>query len=201
MLNRTRAILTCAALLLGACAATPKSADLIVLAPDREGKVGAVVVTSAQGVSTLNEAYAAARVEEGGAVMPLKVSESEVKQIFAGALAARPARPVSFQLYFIEGTDEYTSESKAVVEGFFAEITRRRAPDVTVIGHTDRVGRIEDNDALSLKRAQRVRSDLIHRGVPAQSIGAAGRGEREPLVRTADNVSEPRNRRVEISVR
>jgi outer membrane protein OmpA-like peptidoglycan-associated protein len=201
MLNRTRAILTCAALLLGACAAAPKPADLIVLVPDRDGKVGTVVVTSAQGVSTLNEAYAAARVEEGGAPMPLKVSEGEVKQIFAGALAARPTRPVSFLLYFVEGSDEYTPESKAVVEGFFSEITRRKAPDVTVIGHTDRVGRIEDNDALSFKRAQRVRADLIQRGVPAEFIGAAGRGEREPIVPTADNVSEPRNRRVEINVR
>jgi len=38
-------------------------------------------------------------------------------------------------------------------------------------------------------------------GVPAERIVIAGRGEREPIVPTADNVDEPRNRRVEINVR
>jgi len=38
-------------------------------------------------------------------------------------------------------------------------------------------------------------------GVPAQNITAAGRGRREPLIATGDNVNEPRNRRVELNVR
>lgn len=198
MRNRFCTILAVAAVLLGACAT---NSDLVVLVPDPDGKVGTVVVTGAQGAATLNQAYAAARVEEGRVAQPETVNEGEIKAIFGGALAAQPARPVSFLLYFTEGTDEYVPESRAVVDGFFAEIARRKAPEVAVIGHTDRVGGVEENDALSLKRAQRVRADLIQRGVPAQSISAAGRGEREPIVKTADNVSEPRNRRVEINVR
>ena len=42
---------------------------------------------------------------------------------------------------------------------------------------------------------------LIAAGVPAGKIETAGRGEREPLLKTADEVAEPKNRRVEISVR
>jgi len=38
-------------------------------------------------------------------------------------------------------------------------------------------------------------------GVPRARISVAGRGEREPEVPTADEVAEPRNRRVEINVR
>jgi OmpA-OmpF porin, OOP family len=38
-------------------------------------------------------------------------------------------------------------------------------------------------------------------GVPAGQIQAAGRGERAPLVPTEDEVEEPRNRRVDITVR
>jgi outer membrane protein OmpA-like peptidoglycan-associated protein len=37
--------------------------------------------------------------------------------------------------------------------------------------------------------------------VAADRIRVAGRGEREPLVPTADEVAEPQNRRVEINVR
>jgi outer membrane protein OmpA-like peptidoglycan-associated protein len=54
---------------------------------------------------------------------------------------------------------------------------------------------------LSLKRAERVRKDFTDRGIPDNAINVAGRGEREPVVLTADEVNEPRNRRVEINVR
>ena len=42
---------------------------------------------------------------------------------------------------------------------------------------------------------------MVELGIPPSRIQAAGRGERELLVPTADDVAEPRNRRVEISVR
>jgi outer membrane protein OmpA-like peptidoglycan-associated protein len=54
---------------------------------------------------------------------------------------------------------------------------------------------------LSLRRAERCRDELIKLGIPKVRISVAGRGEREPEVPTADEVAEPRNRRVEISVR
>ena len=82
-----------------------------------------------------------------------------------------------------------------------AELRNRPSPDIVVIGHTDSVGSTEANDQLSLQRAERVKADLVRQGIPADGIRTAGRGEREPLVRTADNVDEPRNRRVEINVR
>jgi flagellar motor protein MotB len=41
----------------------------------------------------------------------------------------------------------------------------------------------------------------VSRGFNAGLIEAVGRGEREPAVPTADDVDEPRNRRVEILVR
>lgn len=70
-----------------------------------------------------------------------------------------------------------------------------------MIGHTDRVGSVQFNDALSLRRAQKIRDDLVQLGVAAEQIQVAGRREREPLVATEDEIAEPRNRRVEISVR
>ncbi len=70
-----------------------------------------------------------------------------------------------------------------------------------MIGHTDRVGTLEANDALSLRRAEAVRALIIERGFEAARVRAVGRGERQPLVATDDEVDEPRNRRVEIVVR
>ena len=73
--------------------------------------------------------------------------------------------------------------------------------DIMVIGHTDTVGGLAYNDKLSLARAEKLRDMLVGLGIPAERVAAAGRGKREPLVPTEDNVSEPRNRRVEINVR
>jgi outer membrane protein OmpA-like peptidoglycan-associated protein len=83
----------------------------------------------------------------------------------------------------------------------FAEVAKRAAVEVQVTGHTDRVGTDTDNDRLSLERAEAVRAMLIQRGIQATFIRAVGRGEREPLVPTPDEQSEPRNRRVEVIVR
>ena len=83
-----------------------------------------------------------------------------------------------------------------------AELRKREAPDIVVIGHTDRVGAPEGNDELSLQRAERMKADLVAQGIaPPERIRAAGRGEREPVVPTEEGVDEPLNRRVEINVR
>ena len=82
-----------------------------------------------------------------------------------------------------------------------ADLTLRGAPDVYVIGHTDTVGEYRTNDRLSAVRAETVKGFLIGIGIPAERIQTAGRGEREPIVPTADESDEPLNRRVEINVR
>jgi len=175
--------------------------DLYVLLPGKDGKTGALVVDSNGKQQTLNTPYAAARVKNVGSVDGVQSSEADVKQDFGPALEAQPKRPVSFYLYFQRDTDEFAPESKALVNQIFAEIARRPAPEIVIIGHTDRVGNAQYNDALSLRRAERCRDELIKLGIPKVRISVAGRGYREPEVPTADQVSEPRNRRVEISVR
>lgn len=186
-----------ALLVLGGCAT---SQDLVVLLPDKDGKVGKVLVHNPKGDTVLDSAYAAARTS-GSGLQRNTLSQSELKDVFGSALAAMPPRPISFTLYFESGTDEFTEQSKQEVKRVIAEMARRQAPEITVIGHTDQVGPDPTNDALSLQRAERVKSILVGMGIPPERILTAGRGRREPLLRTADGVAEPRNRRVEISVR
>ncbi len=181
--------------------AKPARDDLVVLLPDQDGKTGALSVTHAGTERVLDTPHAAARIKEEGHLEIGVSTPDEVTRGFGEALAAQPPRPVSLLLYFQEGKDELTPDSQQVVQQIFAEIARRPAPEIVVIGHTDRVGSVPYNDALSLRRAQKVRDDLIKLGIPADRIQVAGRGEREPLAPTEDEVQEPRNRRVEISVR
>jgi OmpA-OmpF porin, OOP family len=198
---RTRHLARLALLALILLAGCASRNDLYVLLPGKDGKTGALVVESGGKKQTLDTPYAAARVKNVGSVDGIKSSEAEVKQDFGPALEAQPKRPVSFYLYFQRDTDEFAPESKALVNQIFAEIARRPAPEVAIIGHTDRVGSMQYNDVLSLRRAERCRDELIKLGIPKVRISVAGRGAREPEVQTADQVSEPRNRRVEINVR
>jgi outer membrane protein OmpA-like peptidoglycan-associated protein len=191
------AALLLAALLAG-CASKPQG--LVVLLPDAQGKDTAVLVRQDGAELLLDKPYAAAMLSDKG---PLKSSatEQQVRSQFGAALDARPLPPQQFTLYFVEGKDEFTDESKRAFDSVFTEIARRPVPDVLVIGHTDRVGSDAFNDELSRQRAEVVRRALAARGVAAQNIVVVGRGEREPIVPTADGVAEARNRRVEILVR
>jgi len=72
---------------------------------------------------------------------------------------------------------------------------------IHVVGHTDTSGSDSHNQGLSERRAAAVASYLSSQGVLASRVRQEGRGEREPLVRTGDNVKEPRNRRVDIVIK
>jgi outer membrane protein OmpA-like peptidoglycan-associated protein len=172
----------------------------VVLLPEKDGKETAVVVTQRDGEVTLREPYAAANLSNSGP-RAYRSSQEHVAVQFGAALAARPERPVEFTLYFVEGKDELADESKQIVTAVYAEIAKRPVPDVLVVGHTDTVGSDQVNDALSLRRAEIVRTGLIRSGIAPENIVAIGRGKRELFVQTDDGVAHARNRRVVIFVR
>lgn len=185
------------AVLAAGCAAPQGT---VVLLPDAAGRETAVVVNQARGAITLDKPYAAARLTREGP-QPFVADPAEVQARFALVRAALPAAPQRFTLFFVEGRDELTEDSRRDLDGVLGAITARPVPDVLVVGHTDTVASDAVNDPLSRQRAEFVRKALIGRGVAAENIVAAGRGKREPIVPTADGVAEPRNRRVEILVR
>jgi len=193
------ALLALAALAAG-CASAPTPA-LFAVVPAPDGHVGAVVVRTDRDERVINSAYGAQRLKSDGSIEAQKLTPAEVRRDFGSTLDALPGKPAMFMLYFLEGKDELTVDSKAEMEKVFSELKRRPLPDIMVIGHTDTVGGLAFNDRLSLARAERLREMMIGLGIPPGRIAAAGRGKRELLVPTEDNVSEPRNRRVEINVR
>lgn len=166
--------------------------------PSRDGHPGSVIVTRAGTETVLEGPYSSTRSGETGT---FTADAREVDATFGAALRAMPPRAISFTLYFIENQDEVAAESRAEFAAIAAEVTRRPAPQITIIGHADATGSHAHNDALSLRRAERMRSELIRLGIDAARIAVEGRGKRELRVPTPDNESEPRNRRVEVEVR
>jgi outer membrane protein OmpA-like peptidoglycan-associated protein len=188
-----------AASLAAGCASTRPA--LFAVIPGSDGHVGSIVVESGVERRVIDSAYGAQRVRADGRLEAARLDAAQVREQFGTTLAALPGKPAKFVLYFREGKDELIPESKAELDRVFAELKRRPLPDIAVIGHTDTVGSLGYNDQLSRARAERLREMLAGLGIPPQRIEAAGRGKRELLVPTEDNVAEPRNRRVEINVR
>jgi outer membrane protein OmpA-like peptidoglycan-associated protein len=188
-------------LLLAALAGCATPDRVILLPDDVSGRVGKIKVDGREGSTVLlDTAYGEARAG-GGKLQSSTLDSGTVRRQFASELAGLPPRPKSYQLYFLNDSDQLTPDSRALLPAILQEVAQRPAPEVVVIGHTDRVGVLEYNDRLSLARAQAVRDQLVAQGFDKTLIVTAGRGEREPLVPTEDEVPEPKNRRVEISVR
>ncbi|WP_174873097.1 OmpA family protein [Vogesella oryzae] len=175
--------------------------DKVVLLPGPDGAVGRVIVTTPKGEQEISHAYETAAVQQNGRVETGSASAESVAERYGALLQARPARPASYLLYFVSGSDELTPESQTALAALKQDVATRPVPEILVIGHTDRVGAAEANEALSLQRAQMVADLLRQLGVQPKSLDVTGRGERDPLVPSADGVDEPRNRRVEVSVR
>ncbi|MGH8745477.1 MAG: OmpA family protein [Burkholderiales bacterium] len=181
--------------------AHPLGEETVVVLPGENGKIGGVVVHRGLQEQVLDTAFASSHIGRDGVLAPQRLSPEQVQKEFGATISALPAKPATFVLYFITGSDELTDESKSNLDQVLTEIRKRPVPDVLLIGHTDTVGTTESNDVLSRQRADKVREILVNAGIKPDRIEVTGRGKRELLVPTADNVEEPRNRGVEINVR
>jgi len=176
---------------------------LIVLLPDPEsGTTGRARVSNESGSADLAAPRAATRVTADGPPGPVSaLSEADVQRLFGDALAALPSAPRHFTLRFRFESDALTEESAALVPEILRTVKGLAVPEVIVVGHTDTMGDPRANLALGLKRAISVRDILVKAGLAPSTIEAISHGEVDLLVKTPDNTPEPRNRRVEITVR
>ena len=197
MSRRLIAVLAPALLSLAACA----PATRVVLLPQEGLPTAAVTVQARQGQVVLAQPYAVAEVASSGSVDTAQTDAQQVEKRYGQLLSVQPAAEQRFTLLFMPGGAQLTPESSAALADVLARATERPGGEVIIIGHTDRVGSVESNDTLSLQRAQAVRQLVIDRGFDPNRVEAVGRGEREPVVQTADEVEEPKNRRAEIVVR
>jgi len=184
--------------------ATPASPPaLIVLLPDPEtGVTGKIRVSNEFGAVMVEAPRGATTVTANTAPGSLKtIGEDEVRQLFGAALDALPPAPKHFTLYFKFESDTLTDESAGKIPEVLDAVKRLAVPEVVVIGHTDTMGEKKANVTLGMRRAAAVRNVLVAAGIPTGLIEVASHGEADLLIKTKDNTPEPRNRRVEISVR
>lgn len=194
---------TVAVALVGACATPPPPPpppqSYVTLLPGPDGHLGKVVVQGQRGEQTLTTARQGAWLD--GSKPPFDVSAEQLQRDFGAAMAARPELPEQFLLYFETGGSELTVESKALLTRIVERALARQSLDMSVIGHSDTQGAANANEGLALKRATAIAERLRALGLGDAVMAIESHGERNLLVPTPDETPEPRNRRVEITLR
>ena len=118
----------------------------------------------------------------------------------AAAPTPAPVMPIarSFLVFFDFDKSVITPEAQKIIEQAATAANTTRTVTIQLTGHTDTVGTVAYNMALSLRRGEAVKAALVKLGIPAAEISVVGKGKSEPLVPTGDGVREPQNRRVQI---
>ena len=195
------AALLAALLCFGACAGPAK--NYVVLLDNPQKPNSAVIVSNKAGKVVLDHPGEAVGVADATDApgKPYQSDPAQLDKVFGAALAARPEPPVAFILYFKTNSTDLTDESKRHLPEILALFKQRKVPEVSVVGHTDSTGTADYNDQLALKRAQTVRDLIASEGVDPALIQVSSHGQHNPLVIAPRGVPEPRNRRVEVTVR
>jgi len=170
---------------------------------DNGKKQNAVMVSTEKGSSNLDNigGYVDMTDKKKAPPPPKIMPPEEIQKRFDKALSASPKKAISYRLYFKSTVMELTGESKKTLSKAIKMMNERRPCIVDIIGHTDTVGTSKNNIKISLIRATYVKKLIDRAGVKVKSLAIKGYGEEDLFVLTANNVSEAKNRNVEIFIK
>ena len=116
-------------------------------------------------------------------------------QLFAAV--SPQAMNTVFILFFDFQSSELTPRGKAIVKDAVGAAITGGIVRIRVTGHSDSVGSVTYNQALSERRAEAVKGELVRDGYKGDII-TAGKSFSSPLVKTGPGITQPQNRRATI---
>lgn len=99
-------------------------------------------------------------------------------------------------ILFEQSKSTLNEAAHAELERLAVFLKKYPALRITISGHTDNIGKPEDNRALSQRRVDAVSAFLISCGVDSTRIQAIGYGDTKPLIVDGKKGGHPQNRRV-----
>lgn len=111
----------------------------------------------------------------------------------------KPAKIILEDFLFASGSFTLFPESAPMLDSIYHSL-KTIDKNITITGYTDNVGSIEDNKALSIKRAEAVRESLVSRGFAEDRVTTRGLHELNPIMSNDTALGRQKNRRVEITI-
>jgi OmpA-OmpF porin, OOP family len=105
---------------------------------------------------------------------------------------AEPAKPVPQKINFAADAlfdfnkSELRPRGKTMLDDLANVLQGATYEVILAIGHTDRIGSVNYNQKLSVKRAETVKQYLVGKGIAANRIYAEGKGESQPVTKPGD---------------
>ncbi len=103
-------------------------------------------------------------------------------------------------IYFDSGKSTIRSKSKPSLQKVAKLLQKYAELRVEISGHTDSVGKEEDNMKLSQARADAVKAWLVEQGIEEGRITTRGAGPGEPIADNKSKKGRAKNRRIEFKV-
>jgi adhesin transport system outer membrane protein len=173
----------------------------ITLLPEENGKVGHITANHKKGGEAKADKAYATILDDCDKAVAGQSNAEEVKSRYNPAILALPAAARYYRINFQLGKTTMVPESQVVLKALLEDYSKTGAPEVVIIGHSDKLGSSASNLKLSQARAKVVYDMLTVNGaVPASDISSAWRGDKDPIPGTEGSKFEPRNRRVEIKI-
>lgn len=106
-------------------------------------------------------------------------------------------------IHFETGSSTIRKESYQELDDLFEQLNKVVTPTDTIIisGHTDNVGKEENNQKLSENRAKAVAEYLIKKGLQKENIKFVGYGSSKPIADNETEQGREQNRRVELFIK
>jgi outer membrane protein OmpA-like peptidoglycan-associated protein len=172
--------------------------NIIVLVKGHKDKTAIVVSNDAGSVTidSFNELTLLSS-KESAPMAPKKISQERLDRVFSDLVGV----DVIYKHYVFYFDDiNLLENSKKELNNMILEIATIKDPVIKIIGHTDTVGSSRYNAILGLKRANEIKRFIMQSKVKVLKIDALSYGEKNLAVKTADNVDEKLNRRVEVFI-
>ncbi|MEO8230954.1 MAG: OmpA family protein [Ignavibacteriota bacterium] len=104
-----------------------------------------------------------------------------------------------YGIFFDTGKSEIKPESDETIKEIASLLQKNTSLQIYVVGHTDNVGKLNDNMELSQKRAEAVVNELITKyKIPSTNLQAEGVGPLAPVATNDTKEGKELNRRVDI---
>ena len=176
-----------------------KLKTMIVLLPG-DKKNSSIIVGTKKGsivVDKPNYFVSLASKDEKPSV-PKLIEEKELNELMGDIVKETKFKEISYSLYF--NGSKLTTASKVLMDDIILEIDKRENAYINIIGHTDTIDAVRDNDKMGLKRANVVADIIKELSIGYLKIDVSSHSELDLAVQTKDEVFEPLNRRVEIFI-
>jgi len=174
--------------------------NTVVMLLDNNKGHNAIVLTTGGSQLEINKVNTYVVVKSSSEMSEIKddMSEEEKKRLFGNVVENKAAKFTKFILYF--NKLDILESSKKELKIMLDLLSQRSDYYIKIIGHTDTKGSFKINDALSQKRAQKVKGLINNANIKYLQIDIEAYGEYDLAVKTTDNIVESLNRRTEIFI-